>query len=67
MQVKGAFVMLVGPGKGGEVSQSLGELYYNVLGEHPRPVILFYGDDVSAEERDKTGVSPCMPVMDGAL
>ena len=64
-QVEGAFVMLVGPGKGEELGRSLGELYANVLAEHPRPVILFYGDDVNAEERNKTGVSLSTPVTGG--
>ena len=53
--VSGAFVMLVGPDKAEELEQSLGQLYDNVLAEHPRPVILFYGDDVDEEERYETG------------
>ena len=48
---------LVGPDKGEELGQSLDELYRNVLTEHPRPVILFYGDDVPADELERTGPS----------
>ncbi len=52
----GAFVVLVGPGKGAELSQSLSSLYENVLARHPRPVILYYGDDVPSDERNATGL-----------
>jgi hypothetical protein len=62
--VKGAFVMLVAPGKGDEVRQSLGMLYENVLDEHPRPVLLFYGDDVDAAERDTTGLLAGAPTFE---
>ena len=46
---------LVGPDKGEELGQSLDELFQNVLAEHPRQVILFYGDDVPADELERTG------------
>ena len=49
-------MVLVGPGKGAELSQSLSSLYENVLAQHPRPVILFYGDDIRADERNTTGL-----------
>ena len=47
--------MLVGPRKADEVRQSLSELYDNILAEYPRPILLFYGDDVRVEERNETG------------
>jgi hypothetical protein len=59
--VRGAYVVLVGPGKAEELAQSLGQLHDNVLSEHPRPVILFYGDDVDEEERKDTGQQPGSP------
>ena len=49
-------MVLVGPGKGAELSQSLSSLYENVLAQHPRPVILIYGDDVLGDERNTTGL-----------
>ena len=48
--------MLVGPGKADEVRQSLSDLYDNALAEYPRPILLFYGDDVAEEERNQTGL-----------
>ena len=54
LQVKGAFVVLVGPDKGEELSVTLHDLHLNVLAAHPRPVILFYGDDVEAVESEDT-------------
>ena len=58
--VRGAFVFLVGPDRAaaGELRQSLEQLHENVLQSFPRPVLLFYGDDVDEQERRETGGPP---------
>ena len=54
-EIKAAFVILVGPTNSGEnrtrgLEIALHSLWFNYIQEHPRPVYLFIGDDIPADQ-----------------
>lgn len=51
--VRAAFVMLAGPGCVPDAVRSLTMLDTHVLSHHPRPIYVFYGDDMAHAEIDE--------------
>ena len=58
-----AFVVLVGPGSWAQKSLGLmlKSLHINVLAAHPRPVLLFFADDVPAEQSSPEALDEACP------
>jgi hypothetical protein len=62
-RTRAAFVVLVGPGR--SIQKGLGlmlkSLHINVLAAHPRPVLLFFADDVPPEQSTPDALDEACP------